>query len=154
MTFRLSSGVWGWGVLLGVGGWSFLLGALARPSCGRGGPLALPSCCGVFALPSCGWGWHSLPSWAWIGPYGSLSGWGLTFRSWGEGRPFLLAVWSLSVFLVVVVASSFLLWGFALPFWSGGLALLGCCPFCPTEWEEGEEEGLVCWPFQEKKKKI
>ena len=137
------SGWWsmGWGARPSHGGGCpFLLGAVSGPSfLWLGWAFPSPGKTWSFLLvvggrhafwgwevgPSGGWGWHSFPSWACRGSYGgvgpSLSGWGLTFPSWGGDWPFLLPVWSLPVFLVVVVASSFWLWGFALPFCGEGV---------------------------------
>ena len=58
------------------------------------------------------------PSWNEVGPWRCvLVVWALAFLSQGGGvRPPFSGP---SVFLMVVVASSFLLWGFALSFWSG-----------------------------------
>ena len=56
-------------------------------------------------------------------------GLGLAFPSWSEGWPFLLAVWSLPVFLVVVVASSFWLWASPTLCGVGGWPFLGVAPF-------------------------
>ena len=77
-------------------------------------------------------GWEVGPSGAGVGPFIVRCGLGLPCC--GECRPFLLAVCSFPVFLMVVVASSLLLWGSALTFWSGRLTLRGSCRFCPPEW--------------------
>ena len=100
-----------------------------------GGPFFLVLC---LARPSCGW----------VGPFLLRVGIGPSFLLWGP--PFLLVVgdWHLLLGLERFLRWGWL-WGFALPFWSGGLALPGGCSFCPPEWGVGPR---VVVPRKKKKK--